>query len=107
MELCEDTSREGGSGAQSAGCAGLRCMAGPGPDCGINTRPDQGSPTLKLILKRARNALPGTSLIFARDVFTSKSANQLQAANSASNFRGLALLFLNPCLILANCKGFT
>jgi len=37
-------------------------------------------------------------------------ADGLQAANSASSFKGLALLSLNPCLILASCehlKSFT
>ena len=33
-------------------------------------------------------------------------ASGLQAANSAPSFRGLALLSLNPCLMLASCRHF-
>lgn len=94
-------SREGGAGcAKLALDADTACARGTSA---INLLLDQGSSTFKFVQRTkeglSRECYPSLDMCSPPNF-----ANGLQAANSASRFRCLAPMSLNPCLILASCK---
>lgn len=82
------------------------CKAHPGCRCSvckINTLLDQGSSTFKSV-QRAKKCLSRECCPLLETCSPPNFANGLEAANSASSFRCLAPLSVNPRLILASCK---